>query len=268
MELMMILLISFSLNLNAQTYMAGKSVDQILKLKKDSTLKIEIRDDVKKESHVSTGFFVGRDGRFVTVHHDLRDYYFSNKNTKIKISNLNGEEYFDYVFEGCSNDNKIDICTGKILSIKSTPFFEAIGNTHKQGDIFTSIGHCTEGQKEEYSVKKGEIKLTTNNYQYKFNRPTDSENRNTLLIEVNLKRCVGDSGGPLFDPFTGALIGMYSFGLKDHYFAISSLEISKLLQENMNKVFMKADPTRILTDLPCVNIRPGTREYDNCKLFE
>lgn len=254
---------------HAQTYFAGKSPDQIVELKKKATLQMQIFNDKGRAINTFTGFFVGKEGRFITVNHSfLDDFKFEKGVTKISIKDNSGKEYSDIIIEGCSNKNNIDICTGLLKNTKPKSYFEFISSERREAELFTSIGHCNNDQLAFFTVKKGEVKKITSDYQSTYNAVGDPVNLNTKLFEVSLPKCVGDSGGPLFDQYSGALMGMYTFAYKNHYFAIDSSELKKLFDENASKSLYAIPAERVQSSEPCSGMKKGTREYENCKALE
>lgn len=268
---MILLNLLFILNSYSQTYFAGKSVEQIKELKKQATLKIIIRDEAKKESHISAGFIVSKEGRFITVNHDLRDHFLKSPDSKIIIIDSKGKEHKSIVIEGCSDSRNADVCTGKILDTKFKYYFEFSNRERNVGEIFSSVGHCGA---TDFTIKTGEVKKIVKDYQTEYSRSWDGENKKVRLLEVTNAKCVGDSGGPLFDAYNGAVIGMFSFGYEnkvskniDQYFAIDSSELKSILENNVNSSLLVIPKSRINTSEACFNPKPGTREFDNCKDF-
>jgi len=261
--------------LHGQTYFAGKSEKQIMELKKKAILKIEILDSKTNTTFVSAGFFTSKDGRFMTVHHDLRDHFLDNPNSKIRISNSEKEEFTDVVIEGCGNANSIDACTGKINNVQVKSYFEFNQTPRKEFENFSSIGHCELYQGKsvgEFNVKSGSIKGLTKSLQSKYGTFTSKQNSNTSLFEVSLPACVGDSGGPVFDPYTGSLLGMYTEAIKkkdslnfEHYFAIDSNELVLLFNSNKDKSLIAIPKSRVHSTNPCFNPAPGTRQFVACQ---
>lgn len=253
----------------AQTYFAGKTPDQIVELKKKATLKMEIINEKNKVINTFVGFFIEKNGRFATVHHSFQDdFKFEKGKVQIAVRDGSGNEFKDVIIEGCSNKNNIDICTGLIKNHNPKYYFNFSTTDRRVGELFSSIGHCKDDQLAPFTHKKGEVSKVTSNYQSAYSAVGDIINLNTKLFEVNLPKCVGDSGGPLFDQFSGALLGMYSFAYKNHYFAIDSSEIKKIFDENLNKVQYEVPTDRIFVTDPCTKAKKGTREYENCLTFQ
>lgn len=265
----MLLLLS---SVNAQTYFAGKTPDQIIELKKMATLKFEIYDSKGKLRDTFGGFLIGKEGRFASVYHPFKDEFKFNDQTVLKIKDSSDNEYGAYTIEACSNKNNLDICTGKIPGLKPKYYFEFSTKERHKGELFSSISHCGFDEKKTeilkpFNAKKGEVLKSTGNYHETYRDQFDADNKNTKIFEVNLDKCVGDSGGPIFDQYSGALIGAYSFFTKVlgatrfNYFAIDAMEIKKFFEENANKVLYEIKD-------PCASAKAGTREYQNCKALE
>ena len=256
----------------AQTYLAGKRPGQIEELKKKATLKFEIRDEKQKVINTFTGFMYGQEGRFVTVHHSFaEDFNFQNTKNKLMVENSDGLVPEKVIIEGCSNKNNVDICTGRMEGFPVKSFFEPSKGTRYPGELFTSIGHCKAENRplEPFNVKKGTLKKVTENYQQTYNASGDRVNLSTRLLEGSLPKCTGDSGGALIAPFTGALIGMFSFNYKEHYFAIDVSEIVKLVEANKGKVLssisVEKAEAKAETKDECADLKVGSREYENCR---
>ncbi len=254
----------------SQTYLAGKTPDQIVELKKNATLKMEIQNEKGHTINTFVGYFVGKGGRFATVYHSIQDdLKFDKSKNKLIVHDGSGKEISGIMIEGCGNKNNTDICTGMVKNYSPKYYFEFSTSERREGELFASIGHCKNDQLAYFTSKQGEVKKVTTNYQSAYNAIGDTVNVNTKLFEVSLPKCVGDSGGPVFDQFTGALMGMYSFSYKNHFFAIDATEVKKALDENQGKVLydLPAEKASAPVD-PCEKIKKGTREYANCKDLE
>lgn len=115
----LILTIQFSF---AQDLSRGKLVKEIETARKMATLKFTTIVNGKGDEF--TGFFYGKDGHFITVHHSFRSSSFiSTKNAKINIMDSEGNEYKEGVINSCTNENNVDICVGQIKNYKPKFYF-------------------------------------------------------------------------------------------------------------------------------------------------
>ncbi len=260
-----LLIIVYSSFAYSQTYTVGKSPTQISDLKKKATLKFEIYNQKNELINTFAGFFFGNEGRFVTVNHTFKeDFEFGTTKNRLLVIDGDENSYSEILMEGCSNSNNIDVCTGKILNFKPKAYFEASTGERNIGEIFGSVGHCLNDQKKSFNIKSGEIKKITNDYQNTYGAFGDLINLKTKLFEVSLPKCVGDSGGPIFDQYTGALIGMYSFYYKDHYFGIDVSEIQNVADKNKIQTLHKFTKENLYFNDNCAKLKKGSREYKNC----
>lgn len=252
---------------SAQDLSRGKSVKDIENARKSATLKITIIVNDKTEEF--SGFFYGKDGHFVTVHHALRaSNFFFSKNAKFNIMDADGNEFSDAVVNSCTNENKVDICIGQIKNYKPKNYFVYNGSLTIKGSDFNSFGAC----KDAFSSKKGNVTNVTDNYQASYSGAwQDVYNKKTKLLELSIPSCVGDSGGALFEPFTGNLIGMYSFALNGKYFAIDASEIDKYHKSYSNKIEATLGRDMFFTlkkktedDDPCLGKELSPKEKEFC----
>jgi len=264
-----LVLIGFLLSTStfAQTLRFGKSPAQIEESRKRASLRLSFRN-IKNdnEEFVFSGFFFGKPGHFITVHHEFRkNFKFDpsaiGKNYKLSMLDGAGREYNEITIEACTNANKVDICTGFVKTIKTKDYFETNGEPVQKGRAFHSIGQCN----EPFGIKKGQIVKTTDNYQSAYAGAYQDEfNVRTRLLEVSLEKCPGDSGGALYDPSTGELLGMYSFYLNNHYFAIDPSELLKYQKENFGKVLWVFKDEELYLKDTCEGIRKGQRGFEMC----
>lgn len=252
----------------AQDLSRGKSITEIELARKKATLKFTTLVNGKGEQF--TGFFYGNEGYFVTVHHSFRSSGFLlAKDGKLNITDSEGNEFEEGVINSCTNENNVDICVGKIKNHKPKYFLTYNGTQAFKGSEFNSFGIC----KEDFSSKKGKVVNVTDNYQGAYRGAwQDIYNKKTRLLELNIPACVGDSGGALFEPYTGNLMGMYSFELNNQYFAIDASEIDKYFKKSLNKIeltltkemFYSNKASTSIEEDPCKAKNLSAREKEFC----
>lgn len=252
----------------AQDLSRGKTILEIADARKKATLKFTTLVNGKGEQF--TGFFYGKEGHFITVHHSFRSSGFLlSKDGKLNIIDSEGNEYSEGIIHSCTNENNVDICVGKIKNHKPKYFLTYNGTQAFKGSEFNSFGIC----KEDFSSKKGKVINVTDNYQGTYRGAwQDIYNKKTRLLELNIPACVGDSGGALFEPYTGNLMGMYSFELNNQYFAIDASEIDKYFKNSLNRIeltltkemFYSNKKDRSSEDDPCMSKTLTAREKEFC----
>lgn len=190
----------------------AKSPEQIIELKKKATLLITVREKNLSFRETGTGFFTDNKGHFVTNFHILERYLNNPKDFLVQFQVSTGEEFTDVEIERCSNDNKIDLCYGKINTDKKVYFFDVLNKSPTRSQVVSLIGHSHE---EYFASKSGEVVSTELNVEEKYGVPfAERENRNTSMVEIGKYvckngTCKGDSGGPVFDSYSGDLVGIF-----------------------------------------------------------
>jgi V8-like Glu-specific endopeptidase len=215
----------------------AKSVDEIISSKKRAVLLITIYEkNNPKVRHEGTGFFVDGNGHFVTNQHVLETYIKDPANSPIQIQTEEGLEFTDIEILKCGNENKLDLCYGKINTDKKVYFFDPVNRSPTPSMNFAIVGH----NGGYFSVKKGEVLKISKNVEDKYGVSiTEQENRNTSMLELGKYDyangfCKGDSGSPVFDIYSGDLLGVFtnclSFkgGVKTKY-AIDSKELYQFI---------------------------------------
>lgn len=238
--------LTIALILNSLICLAfAKSPDAIIEGKKRAVFLITIRDKNNPKSRgVGGGFFTDNKGHFVTNLHIVEPYLQNPKNNLIQIQNIEGEEFKEVEILKCSNENKIDLCYGKIVSEKKIYFFDIVNRSPNKSQEFAIIGH----NGDYFSVKKGNVVQQIVNVDEKYGVPlAEQDNRNTSMIQLGRYEykngsCKGDSGSPVFDIYTGDLFGIFTNcnGKKGEIrdkFAIDSKEIYKFI--NSDSKFLK-----------------------------
>lgn len=257
----------FTTQIFAQDLSHGKTTSEIEQLRKKATLKLTISTNDKM--NVFSGFFYGSEGYFITVHHTFRNLkFFENKNPKINIIDNDGNTFKNIIINACTNENNVDLCLGQIKDYKPKNYLTYNGVATVKGIDFNSFGNCN----ADFSAKRGKIVTVTDLYQSSYvGAWQDIYNKNTRLLELNLPACVGDSGGALFDSFTGNLVGMYSFQLNGKYFAIDASVIDKYFKQHSKstkhlideKMYLQLNNEQ-LDDDPCANKNLTQKEKEFC----
>lgn len=234
------LLILLSINLAH-----ARSIEQIIESKKKATLLITVREKNLKYKEIGTGFFTDNKGHFVTNYHVLESYLNKPKDFLVQFQTSDGEEFSDVEIEKCSNNNKIDLCYGKIETSKKIYFFDVLNRSPVRSQMISLIGHSNE---DYFASKSGEVFSLDSNVEEKTGTSfEDRENRNTSMVEIGKYvckngSCNGDSGGPVFDPFTGDLLGVFCNGIgkknqEKKLYAIDTKEVYAFI--NSDSKFIK-----------------------------
>ncbi len=227
------LILSTLLNLKAQGLL--KSQKQVIKEGISSTLLIR---GYKKEklAFVGAGFFVSKSGIFVTNHHVIEDAIKNPKDYRVEFLTSNEERINNIDFSGCSDQRKIDLCVLRAKNYRPKRHFNFSKNKIGLGQKVVLIGHCED---PPWSVKSGEIIKTWADIQSNLGKTQVKRNDGVETIETNVFQCGGDSGGPLFSPVNGRLVGMTTERhvitrdkeeIRKYMMSITALEIEKFVK--------------------------------------
>ena len=216
-----------------------KSQKQVINEGINSTLLIR---GYKKDklAFVGAGFFVSKSGIFVTNHHVIEDAIRNPKDYQVEFLTSNEERINNIEFSGCGDKRKIDLCVLKAKNYKPKKFFSFSRSKIGLGQKVVLVGHCED---PPWSVKSGEIIKTWADIQENLGKVQVTRNDGVETIETNVFQCGGDSGGPLFSPVNGHLVGMTTERhvitrdqeeIKKYMMSITALEIEKYVKSKSN----------------------------------
>jgi|GEM_PF-5281818 len=226
----------------AQTTFLVQNLDKLAQEKKYAVSTVEIKNKEDETEVRGAGFFIGKDGLFVTSYHVLKKflndnelllwihpYEFERTLTKAKIL-------------ACEDERKIDLCLLKFEDFKPKSYFHSAPIKFALGHEGVFIGHCDE---DFYRVVNGNIKAVYPDI-YHFITATKllgeykpDYNHKVEMVQLDTRHCGGDSGGPLFGS-QGELWGVtqewISIGPKPEYFYlfISANEVHQYVEKNQN----------------------------------
>lgn len=229
--------------------------EQIMVAKKKATLLITVRDKNLKYREVGAGFFTDNKGHFVTNFHVLENYINNPKDYLVQFQNSTGDEFTDVEIDRCRNENNIDLCYGKIATDKKVYFLDVNSRSPMKSQSISLIGHSNQ---EFFLDKKGEVQAIEFNVEEKYGIPfAERENRNTSMIEIGKYvckngSCKGDSGGPVFDSYSGDLVGVFcnTIGKKNQdkkIYAIDTKDVYSFINSDTKFVKFKIPPAHFHT---------------------
>lgn len=255
----------------------AKTPDEIIEGKKRAVFLITVyeKSGLKKSRFEGSGFFTDDKGHFVTNLHVLESYIKSPNDSLIQIQNSNGDEFTNIEIEKCGNENKIDLCYGKIITDKKIYFFDVLNRTATKTTGIAIIGH----NGDYFSIKKGEVVNVETNVEDKFGIPKDDqENRNTSMIQLGKYEyksgfCKGDSGSPVFDYLTGDLVGVFTNcvgkkGGEKFKYAIDSKEVYSFISRDSKFTKIKIPSNHIYIKPAKASIQPIVSVPDKGDEFE
>jgi hypothetical protein len=113
----------------------------------------------------------------------------------------------------CSNEKKIDLCVGEVISKSKIYFFDLTPKAASPKNEFALIGH---NQTNYFSIRKGSIGKTYSNIGETFG--VLLENKDNLNVpmfslegyEYLNNKCKGDSGAPVYDPLQDRILGVFT----------------------------------------------------------
>lgn len=192
----------------------SKGPDELIEGKKRAVLLITVHDKITgKGVFEGGGFFVDSKGHFITNHHVIRDFLQAPDKYLLRLQDAKEDEFDDVEILKCGNEQKIDLCYGHIRATKKIYFFDVTNRAPNKTQGMAIIGH---NNSNHFSIRKGEVKDFVQNAGEKYRIPLDKRiNLNVPMIEVgNYEyangKCRGDSGSPVFDYFTGDLLGVFT----------------------------------------------------------
>jgi hypothetical protein len=193
---------------------SSKTPDEIIEGKKRAVLLITIYDKATgKRISNGGGFFVDNKGHFITNYHVIEDFLTKPDKMQLRFQDINGNEFEDVEILRCGNDQKIDLCYGEIKTTQKIYFFDVINKTPNKSQGIAIVGH---NNTNYFSIRKGEVADIIQNSGEKFGvAVSDRDNINVPMVELTNYdypngKCKGDSGCPVFDFFTGDLIGVFT----------------------------------------------------------
>jgi len=188
----------------SQTFFRLKSAADITTNKSQATILINIYSGDKKVSHAS-GFFIDKKGSFLTNNHVMEDYFsISEDKRKIEFLTNSGQRLKSVNIVRCENENNIDLCLLQAKKMKPKAYLAPKQVKLGLGHAVRFVGHC--GGK--WRIGKGEIIAIYNDFNAKYQQWSQKKNLKTQMIEISQNICPGDSGGPIFNPINGALLGI------------------------------------------------------------
>ncbi|MCO4794413.1 MAG: trypsin-like peptidase domain-containing protein [Bacteriovoracaceae bacterium] len=229
----------FLFTYNAHCQGLIKSQKQIVKEGIKSTILIRGYKN-KKLVFQGAGFFISRDGTFVTNHHVLEDAIKSPSEYRVEFLTSDEKRLTQVEFASCSDKRKIDLCVLKARNLKLKKTFTFSRQRIGLGQKVVLIGHCED---PPWSAKSGKIIKTWSDIQQNLGKMKVTRNDGVQTIETNVFQCGGDSGGPLFSPINGRLVGMTterhvvtkgSKELKKYMMSITAKEIEAYIKKNRN----------------------------------
>jgi len=185
---------------------------------------------------VGAGFFISKKGIFVTNHHVIEDAIQNPSAYRVEFLTSNEERINNIEFAGCGDQRKIDLCVLKATNYKPKKIFSFSQSKIGLGQKVVLVGHCED---PPWSVKSGEIIKTWSDIQENLGKVEVTRNDGVETIETNVFQCGGDSGGPLFSPVNGKLVGMTTERhvitkdqkeIRKYMMSITSLEIEKYVK--------------------------------------
>jgi len=192
----------------------AKGPDEIIEGKKRAVLLITVHDKATgKRISNGGGFFVDAKGHFITNFHVIEDFLAKPDKFQLRFQDINGDEFDDIEIIRCRNDQKIDLCYGQIKAERKIYFIDVSNKTPNKTQGVAIIGH---NNLNYFSVRKGEVGDIIQNSGEKFGVPlSDRDNINVPMIELTKYdypngKCKGDSGCPVFDFFSGDLVGVFT----------------------------------------------------------
>ncbi len=258
---------------SAQIYYRLMTPLQIIQKKIDAIAKIEIYEGEELRM-IGSGFYIGKDGHFITNHHVLKPFL-ENPAMQLKIYSRGG---YDQVVEisilKCQDERKIDLCLLKIKDRHDKEYFdEEVPTEISQGLPLWSIGNC----ERDFNIKEHRSEKIWNdiyNYvnQVKNFRSQIPKNYNFGVKTLSLSPapacqgkdcpqgldhsplCPGDSGGPIFSS-NGQLIGVVAEKLTTegsreiYYSTIWGQEVLKFFQTYKMQELPSLDKKRLVPKL-------------------
>jgi S1-C subfamily serine protease len=215
----------------AQVYFRLESPSEVVRKKFDAMILIEITPSNGGSDIRGTGFFVGKDGHFITNQHVMAPFLEDSKSTIALTSLTDGEHLGGLEIISCSDKRSIDLCLMKINKKRQgTEYFPLKSATVSKGEYVYSIGHCPNSfTPKEHMVEKIWEDIYTYVNQVKNYKTILVKKRNFKVSSLELKRpptpscqktsttcpvilspkapCPGDSGGPIFNG-RGEIVGV------------------------------------------------------------
>lgn len=192
----------------------SKTPDEVIEGKKRAVLLITVHDKMSgKRISNGGGFFVDNKGHFVTNYHVIEEFLARPEKFQLRFQDINGDEFDDVEILRCGNEQKIDLCYGLIRAGRKIYFLDVTNRTPNKTQAVAIVGH---NNLNYFSVRKGEVGDLIQNSGEKFGVPfNERDNINVPMIELTHYdypngKCKGDSGCPVFDVFSGDLLGVFT----------------------------------------------------------
>lgn len=233
-------LLSVSSTALAQRVMFGDE-KAIISSKKNAIVKIRVLGDV--EDYEGTGTYIGNN-TIITNYHVV-ETLLNGKSKSIKVINEQGDLAQKVSVGACGGPKKnVDLCILKVEGLKLSYPFKLLDRTFASDYKIKGFGYCRDRYiPTEYT---GNISRKVNDTASSFNAHEETLNHNIDSYVTNIMNCHGSSGGPLFDPVSGDLLGIFtayyykSVPTKSQaekmenatFTAITSQEIIKFMKEN------------------------------------
>lgn len=249
----------------------AKSPDEIIEGKKRAVLLITVYEkQTGKRLSEGGGFFVDNKGHFITNYHVIEDFLARPDKLQLRFQDMHGEDFEDVEILRCRNEQKIDLCYGQIKADRKIYFMDVTTKAPNKTQGIAIVGH---NQSNYFSVRKGEVADFIQNSGEKFGVPvSDRDNINIPMVELSKYdypegKCKGDSGCPVFDYFTGDLIGVFTICYKGK----QSGDVHKLSIDTRSVYsFISSDSKLNAFKIPSEAIykRPKAEKTDDRETFE
>ena len=256
-----------------QVYYRLMSPTEIIKKKIDAVAKIEIYENGQLRM-IGSGFYIGKEGHFVTNHHVLKPFLEDPK-MKLKIFSRAG---FDHVSSisilKCMDEKNIDLCLLKIKDRTGDEYFDVdAAKDMAKGISLWSIGNC----QKDFNIKEHRSDRIWNdiynyvnqvkNYKQRIKKYYNQGVKTLSLVaatqcqgESCVKEldtsplCPGDSGGPIFAQ-NGQLVGMVAekltteSGKEIYYSTIWGQELVAFYEKFKKNEFPELDKNRVIQNI-------------------
>jgi len=223
------MIVILCLSTKAQSFRFSESFEKVKNARKNATLLLSVYDKNSKLVNITSAFFIGKDGHFMTTYHSIEKHLkdIQNGNATVFVSKPKMRLNFGVskVIKCSQKRTKIDLCLLKVdpkYKIKNyfpindfrkikvgETYNPNIGDDHK----FFSFGHPGKERFVEiqsrlvkhYNNARGELQCSRQSH-YK-------ETKNLHISEIEVietsekKYTYGHSGSPVFDN-KGKLVGM------------------------------------------------------------